>query len=467
MADICIVFPRYIIRSYSAPLGALYICSALRERGHKVSFIDGTIASFEETIQRLRESKPDFLGLSIHTVFADFAFQLARGFKKINPKGRVIAGGPHVSILPKQTLQEKGIDFIVLGEGEQTLPELLSSINSPEKVKGIAFKKKGRIIFTEPREPIKDLNGLSFPSRELLPEEYFRNGNTSIITSRGCPFNCAFCQPTLRKIFGPKFRMRSIPNVIKEIREIRKLFKQKNAELNDLHFTDDGLTYNHAWLEMLARQIIKQFPGLKWSANTRADTMPNLKLLKLLKKAGLTTFSIGVESGDQFIRNEILRKGVSQEQLIKAFDLCHEAGIQAHAYLMVGSPEESNATINETIKLLDRIKPDETQVTITSPLPETYLYDYAKKKDLMQIRKWSDFAYGDESHLQLRHFTRSEIKKIQKAMHYAIYFRGKLKKLGFEASYSSLFRLLRNSLVNISLRGMEKARHKIKKALSA
>jgi len=465
MAKVCFVFPRYIIRNYGTPLGVLYLCKALKEKKHEVSFIDGTVVSFEETSERLKQLKPDFLCLSIHTVFADFAFQLAKEFKKINPKGKVIAGGPHVSILPKQTLMQKGIDFIVIGEGELTLPELLKNINEPEKVAGIAFKKKNKIIFTKSREPITNLDSISFPDRTLLPEEYPKTGSTSIITSRGCPFNCAFCQPTLRKIFGQKFRMRSIKNVVEEIKEIKKVFQEKNLELKNLCFTDDGLTYNHAWLEKLAREFLRQRVNIQWSANTRADTIPSLKLLKLLKKAGLTTFSIGVESGHPFIRNEILRKGVSQEQLIRAFDLCHEAGIQALAFLMVGSPEESEETVNATVELLDRIKPDQTQVTITSPLPETYLYDYAKKKDLLQIKKWSDFAFGDESHLELKHFTKSEIKRIQKAMQYAIYFHAKMARLGLNASYSSLFKILRNALVNISLRGLEKGRFIIKKKM--
>lgn len=463
---VCIVFPRYITRSYGPPLGALYICSVLKEKGYNVSFIDGTVISYDKTVETLKELKPDFLILSVQTVFADFAFQLAKDYKDINQLGVVIVGGPHPSILPKQTLAGDGIDFVVVGEGEKTLPELILKIRKPDGVKGIGFKKKGgKQVFTKVREPIADLDVIPFPLRDVLHDEYFRSGATSIITSRGCPFSCAFCQPTLKKIFGPKFRMRSVGNVIKEIKDIKSVFKNRNAVLRNLNFTDDGLTYNHKWLEELAKEIIRQKLKISWSANTRADTMPPTELLKLLKKAGLKKFSIGVESGDPHIRNKILGKGVSQEKLIKAFDLCRDVGIEAHAYLMVGSPGESDESIEATVKLLDRIRPDDTQVTITSPLPETYLYNYAKGKDIVDIKKWSDFAYCVDSHIDLKNYTKEDIKKIQKAIHYAIFLHGKLKKMGVELKYSSLFYLFRNPVCNISLRFLERVRFEMKKAI--
>ncbi|MFH1127590.1 MAG: radical SAM protein [archaeon] len=463
--SVCIVFPRYILHNYGPPLGALYICSVLKEKGYHVTFIDGTVTSYEKTIEQLKQNKPDILNLSIQTVFADFAFQLAKDYRKINRNAIIIAGGPHASILPKQTLAEKGIDFVVVGEGEETLPDLLSNIKDPKKVKGIGFRKNNKHFFTESREPIKDLDKIPFPARDMLHDNYFRTGSTSIITSRGCPFNCAFCQPTLRKIFGPKFRMRTVKNVIDEIKDIKKTFMKKNRELKSLHFTDDGLTYNHKWLKNLGQEIIKQKLDITWTANTRADTMPEIGLLRLLKKSGLTKFSIGVESGDPYIRNEILKKNVSQEKLIKAFDLCHEAGIKTHAYLMVGSPEETHESILATVKLLDRIRPDDTQVTITSPLPETYLYYHAKEKDIMKVKRWSDFAYYEESHLELKNFTKDDIKKLQKAIHYTIFLHRNMKKRGIDTRYSSLFSILKNPIVNTSLRGLDKARLHAKKAL--
>lgn len=463
--SVCVIFPRYIVRNYGAPLGALYICSVLKEEGFKFTFIDGTVTSLDETITHLKQSKPDFLTISIQTVFADFAFQLAKEYKKINPRCIVIVGGPHASILPEETLMKDGIDFVVIGEGEKTLPELLRSIKNPETVKGICFRKKNKPFFTQTREPITDLDKIPFPERSLLHDEYFKRGSTPIITSRGCPFSCAFCQPTLRKIFGHKFRMRSVENVIKEIIEIRNTFKKKGTVLEELHFTDDGLTYNHKWLKNLAEEIIRQKIKMRWSANTRADTIPDIELLGLLKRAGLKKFSIGVESGDPFIRNNILKKGVSQEKLIRAFDLCHEAGIESHAYLMIGSPEETDESIASTVKLLDRIKPDDTQVTITSPLPETYLYSYAKEKKIINVSKWSDFAYCNESHLDLENYTKEDIKRMQKAIHYAIFLHSKMKKRGIDIKYSDLFNILRNPLVNKSLRTLENARFKVKNAL--
>ncbi|MBS3057931.1 MAG: B12-binding domain-containing radical SAM protein [Candidatus Diapherotrites archaeon] len=463
---VCVLFPRFIVRNFGMPLGALYIVNALKKAGFEVVFTDGTVTSCAEAKERLLKERPDVLLVSMHTVFADYGFEISGFFKKNFPENKVVIGGPHASIMPEKTLKHESVDFVSFGEGEESIIELLKNISHPEKVKGIGFKKKGRPFLNAPASPICELDKLEFPDRTVLDDAYFKNGSSSIVTSRGCPFNCAFCQPTLNKIFGKDFRIRSPENVIKEIKEIKRVFKEKGAELKELHFTDDGLTYNKQWLEKLAKLMLMEKLGISWSANTRADTMPGLELLKLLKKTGLKSFSIGVESGDPYIRNEILRKGLSQEKLLSAFKLCKQAGIKTEAYLMVGSPEESEQSIQATLNVLDEIIPDFTQVTITSPLPETYLAQFVDEKKIGKVEKWSDFAYGEQSHLKLENFTKEQIKRVQMALVYAILSRAFLKnRFGIEAKYSALFRIFRPSIVNYSLRTLQFLRFKAKNLL--
>jgi len=441
---ILLVFPRFKYQNYfSEPLSILYLASVLRKERFNFELLDCTPETKESAYKKMEDSRPDVLAISVNTVFAEHAKSMSDRFRSLNPKGVVIAGGPHPTIFPKETL-ESIADFVVIGEGERTLPDLLKNLKNPEKVNGVAYTKGGKMVITKSREPIKDLDDIPFPARDLIPEKYFKYGNAMLIGSRGCPFNCSFCQPTQRRIFGNAFRQRSPENMIGELKYAKQVFREKGYELKSFSLTDDGITYNKAWLEKFCNLLIREKMNLPWEGDSRADTLPDNKLLRLMKMSGCYRISIGVESGNEYIRNTILRKALKRESIVDAFKRCHEVGIEPHSFIMVGSPGESKRSIMDTVRLLDEIKPTSTQVTVTTPLPGTDLFTYCDEHGIIRVRGWSDYDYYMESHLKLENFTDKEIKKLRAMVKFSIQGRTFFRRyLGIEVKYSSVFRFLR------------------------
>ncbi len=436
-------FPRFRYQNFfSEPLSVYYLASVLRKGGFDFDVIDGTTETFESAVREMEVQNPDVLAISVQTVFAGFAKAVAGRFKESNPKGIVIAGGPHPTIMPGDVLKTFA-DFVVMGEGEATLPELLKNIRNPARVKGIAYMKGGKVVKTPPREPVKNLDDIPFPARDLMGEKYFQFGNAMLIGSRGCPYNCSFCQPTQRKLFGNAFRQRSPGNVVSEIKYAKRVFKKKGYEMKTFSLTDDGITYNKKWLEGFCRLLISEKINLPWEGDTRADTIPGPELLRLMKKSGCYRLSIGVESGNDYIRNTILRKQLKREKIIEAFRTCHESGIEPHSFIMVGSPGESMKSVMDTVLLLDEIKPTTTQVTITTPLPGTDLYSHCEENNIIRADAWSDYDYYVESHLKLENFTNEQIKKMRARLKFSIIGRTFARRyLKTEMKYSTVFRLL-------------------------
>lgn len=466
---VTLVFPRFVYRNMGMPLGFLWVAGVLEKAGYALEFLDGTLLSEAQVIQRIKDSAPLFVFFSLQSVFADKTFPLIREIKKALPKTKIIIGGPHPTLLPTDTLKEEGIDIVVTQEAEQTVSELMNVLvagKSLHEVKGIGFKdEEGKVILTPPRALLQNLDELPLPARHLLDEKYFREGICSFMATRGCPWTCAFCQPTLDKLFGEKFRMRSPENMVQELLETKELFAQKGHALKEAHFTDDGLTYNHIWLKKFCELLIEKKVNVKWTANTRCDTMPKGELAVLMKKAGCILVSAGVESGNDFIRNTVLDKKLPREKLVQGFKGMREAGLQTEAYLMVGSPGETLETVRETVYLLDEIQPTYAQVTIAAPLPQTYLYERLSEQGLIQDPHWQAIGgYGEQSAFKLEHLSKEQVKDLQKALFYTINVREWLRKMGIHSKYSTIFKVLTVKPLNHSLQFLQALRFRMKSA---
>ncbi|MBU0953649.1 MAG: B12-binding domain-containing radical SAM protein [Nanoarchaeota archaeon] len=459
---LALIHPRYN-RGGAEPLGLLYLASVLREKGYKdpeeFAYFEGSYAhSPDVTIEQLKEYKPDILCFTLQTIYIDDCKKIATWFKKENPIGIVVAGGPHATILPKETLEEFA-DIVIIGEGEITLPEMLENLNNLEVVKGCAFKKDDQVIINPPRDTIHDLDSIPFPARDLLDQRYFDIGQLTINGSRGCPFSCTYCQDTLNQIFGMKFRQRSPKNVVNEIETAKELFRSRGSRVTNFVFTDDGITYRREWMRGVAQELIAQGNTLHWMGDTRADTVPDDDTLRLLRRAGCMKMAVGVESGNDYIRNEIFRKGVSREKIVDAFKRLRAADIQPHAFLMVGSPGETMESIFDTLYLLDEIKPASAQVSVTTPLPGTGLYDLAQEQNILKASHYKDFDYYYESNIELENFTKEEIERVRNAVKYAVVMRNFFKNyFNKEMKYSSLFRFFLNRSVNQFMKDMERGR---------
>lgn len=375
------------------PLGLMYLAAYLEKNSnHEVKILDCELEKIDHAglKEKLNEEKPDIVGITVMTFTLLSAAKAARIAKEVNKNIKIVLGGPHVFIYPEETINLGIADYVVLGEGEETLKELLENLDKPQNlhnIKGLVFKEGGEIINTGQRPLIKDLDSLPFPARHLLPYKKYNSALsekspvTTMFTSRGCPFNCLFCnRPHLGKIF----RARSAINVVDEIE------KCKQMGIEEIFIYDDTFTVNRQRVVDICREILKRGLDISWDVRARVDTV-DADLLSLMKKAGCQRIHYGVEAGTQKIL-DILRKGITVEKAKKAFQISSDLDISTLAFFMIGSPTETKKDIMETIKLAKALKPDFANFTIVTPYPATDLYYLGLQKGILPRDYWREFA---------------------------------------------------------------------------
>jgi radical SAM superfamily enzyme YgiQ (UPF0313 family) len=392
---ICLVFPRTLKEFYglSPPLGITLLGTILKNKGYNVKLIDSSFDNnLKKTKKEIKSFKPDVVGISILSSLYNNAKELISFSKKIGCI--TIIGGPHASILPKQNIEEnKDLDFVVIGEGEETLPELLEAIQGKKRLKqvnGICFRNNGNIIFTKPRLPLQNLNLLPFPNMDLLntSKEYLKSGIINLISFRGCPYNCSFCQPTLRKVFGSKIRA---PNPSYIVNEIEFFYNKYN--IRDFCFVDDIFTINKKWLIDFENNLKESnLKGrIRFIVNSRINLFDE-GLAEILFNLNCHYVFFGVESGSQKILNN-LRKSIKIKQIKRAFALCKKYKIKTHAFFMLGSPGETRVTLKMTEKLINEIEPNTLYLFTTTPLLGTDLYKKCKRKGILNLKSYAHLDY--------------------------------------------------------------------------
>jgi len=301
-------------------------------------------------------------------------------------------------MLPEETLRSTPeVDIVVREEGEQTMLELVkvlerSSSNGLKRVLGITYREGSNIRSNPPRPPILNMDTLPFPAFHLLPMGKYRlhppfgrqTPAMPIITSRGCPFRCIFCS---KAVFGKKYRSNSPAYIVDEIRFLKEKFGVK-----EIKFYDDVFTLDRKRVVAICTQLKEWGIDIPWSCETRVNLVDD-ELLRVMKDAGCYMIEYGVESGNQEILN-YLKKGITLEKTIEAFKLTHEAGIETVAYFMLGSPQETSKTIQETIEFAKKIDPDFVQFSITTPYPGTELYSLAVEEGYVP-EKWEEYTYAN------------------------------------------------------------------------
>jgi len=375
------------------PLGLMYIAGYLeKETSHQVEILDAQVEqlSYNQIKEEVKKRNPDIVGITAMTFTLVDVIKTAEIVKKINPDIKVILGGPHVIIYPEETINIPEVDFLVLGEGEQTIKELLENIDKPDKlkeIKGVVFREKDKTINTGIADPIENLDNLPAPARHLTPfKKYFSvvSSNTPVttmFTSRGCPYKCLFCD---RPTFGKFFRARSAKNVVDEMEECQKM------GIKEIFIYDDTFGVDRQRVLDICDEILKRNLKIVWDIRTRVNTVDK-EVLKALKETGCQRIHYGVEAGTQKIL-DILRKGITLEMAEKAFRLTKEIGIQTAGYFMFGSPTETKEDILKTIKFMKKLNPDYVHITITTPFPATDLYKMALKEKVIATDIWRRFA---------------------------------------------------------------------------
>jgi len=344
---VAIVAPPYPLEEAPAPpLGVSYVAAAFEAAGCRVRIIDYIVSRYTQKKLKaeLDTFEPDVVGSTSVTMNFPVAADIVRTAKRHRPSVLTVMGGPHVTFDAEKTLQTyPEIDLLVMGEGEQTIRELvprLADRSGWTGVRGLAFRRDNTIVITEPRELIDDLDSIPRPARHLLPLSRYRalGFPISMITSRGCPNACIFCQG--RRMVGKKVRYRSVESVMDEIEEIL------SYGITRINVADDLFTSNKKRVQEMCGQILARGLNFTWSAFARVNTVDR-ETLKLMRDAGCDAISFGIESGNPEMLRRV-RKGITLDQARNAVTLCKEAGIFAHASFMVGLPGESPETLADT-----------------------------------------------------------------------------------------------------------------------
>jgi anaerobic magnesium-protoporphyrin IX monomethyl ester cyclase len=381
-------------------LGLGYVAAALEKENNEVKMIDCDAEKIDLTgIEKIyREYKPEIVGIYTMTWTYREAQEITKHLKTINPKLIVIAGGPGITSMPEIALKYTDFDFGVRGEGEVTVIEIINTILRGEhdfsKIKGLIFRKDGKIIANEFRPLIQNLDSVPFPSRHLMPiKNYFdvftqKKYFATIIATRGCPFNCTFCDRENR--MGKNWRMRSPQNIVNEIQEIRLKYGIK-----EFMFFDDNLIVDKDWIYRLCEEIAKRKLRILWECRARADMLLDENLLKAIKKAGCYRIRIGFESGDNEIL-KVVKKDITTDQSRQCAKLCKKTGIEIFGYFMMGSPRETEITLQKTIDLAMEIDPSFALFSKTIMIPGSELFDWGIKEKYIASDYWEKFIRGEE-----------------------------------------------------------------------
>ena len=394
---ICLISPPYnsavksVVGVSSPPLGLAYIASVLKQ-DHEVKIVDSNILNYtiEDVKEELRSFYPDVVGITSVTPSIYQAYEVAETARSVREDCTVVLGGPHATFLPRETLKEcKYVDIIVRGEGEETTKELVETIEKGkdlDKVKGITFRKRNEIIDVEPRPFIKNIDDIPFPSRDLLPMHLYNvNGvkYTTMMTSRGCPFQCSFCSSS--RLFGGYWRGRSPENVFEEMKSICEEY-----DIGNVGFMDDTFTLDQKRAERICDGIIKQRWDISWGASSRVDTLSK-KLVEKMKRAGCWILFLGIESGTQKTLDAV-GKRITIEQVKKAVKIVKDAGIQVLGSFIIGFPQDTIGTIKETINFAKSLDIDYAEFSILTPYPGTQIYDYTKENNLLLTENWTKYT---------------------------------------------------------------------------
>ncbi len=391
---VLLIYPPFYIEtgkgrkeSYGAavlpPLGMLTLAGELENNNYKVSFIDAEceMINDEKLLAIILEKKPDVLGFSCMTANYNRLIAMSTKIKEVVPDTLIFFGGPHVWHTWTDTLKTGVVDFVVIGEGEESTCEVLNNLNSGKSlgdIKGIAFREGEEIVFTGKRPFINNLDKLAYAAYHLVdinkyrpsPQHVIRKPSVTMTVSRGCPFKCTFCY--VPYLFEGTFRLRSVDNVVGEIKQL----VEKHG-VKEIQFMDDLFGANKRWLEQFLDKLIKEKIDITWSCLTRVDIM-DWGLAKKMKKAGCWCLFFGCESLDQEILNAV-NKRQTVEQIETAIKSCKKAGIQVRANFILGSPAETPEKAKKMIDKLCKLNPDYVKFNVMTPYPGLKIYDEVKE----------------------------------------------------------------------------------------
>jgi len=441
---ILLIFPHRIsMKGYkedlTPPLGLAYIAAVLEERGYYVKILDVSAEDFynreeiggeyiqiglsnEEIETRIIDFNPDVVGVSclFSSQFQDMC-DICKMTKKIDERIITVVGGEHPSALPEESLMNDYINFVVIGEGEYTMLYLMEAVKEGHdfsKIDGLGFKKGKRIVINPKTKFIEDLDELPLPARHLLPmETYFKmnlpqagtsrkSPNTPIMTSRGCTGHCIYCATA--KFWGRKYRTRSIEKTLEEMEYLTKEYGVKEVQ-----FIDDNLTLNKKRTLQLFSGMIKRNLNLVWSTPQGIALWAlDEEVLRKMKESGCYEITLGIESGDQEVLNDIIKKRLKLEKVEPLVKAARKLGLITKGYFVVGLPGETKEQMQKTFDFARKLKLDAAGIFIATPLPGTELYRLCKEKNYLKAGFGFEKINYAKGNIETPDFTAREVEQL-------------------------------------------------------
>lgn len=425
-------------------LGPLYLASSLRQLGYEVSIYDSTIeppkklkngyyfgASKEMILKKIKYFNADVIGISCHYSYSHKeAYEIARLAKYIDKSTTTVIGGLFVSIYKDRVLRDSdSIDYGLIGESEHSFCDLLAAIvsnSNVENIDGLIYLKENNIIVNKKKNFITDLDSIPYPARDLVNIYSYMNSKSvlyglgekpslSLLTSRSCPYSCSYCN--MRLVHGYKWRARTPENVLGEIDEIVNKYKAKHVFI-----MDDNFTFDPERAKVICDGIIRKKYNFYWNTpNGISVKKIDLELARLMRKAGCVNVCIGIESGSEYIRNEVMKKNVSNEEIINAVNHFRKVKIPVGGFVILGMPGETKEHFMKTVNFLKRLPLSFVIPSFALPFPGTSLYENLLKEGIIANNfqaKMDNYIFPN---FTTKDFDTDELMRRRKKLIYSFY----------------------------------------------
>jgi radical SAM superfamily enzyme YgiQ (UPF0313 family) len=401
---------------YYYPLGLASMAAVLREQGHDVLIHDADHAESAETLswsavaerherflrglesqdhplwrevsEVVRDFAPELIGVSVLSVKAASAARVAAICKEVAAGVPIVVGGDHPTVLPTQTLRDANIDYVVRGEGEAAIADLVACLMSGDPrrladVEGLSYRAGAEVRHNSPREPIADLDSLPLPAIDALMQvdSYRPVDFGAIMGSRGCPYACTFCG--VANLWTRHVRYRSVESVVGEMEWLRETYGTDYFSFRNASFT---LSRKH--VEEFCAELVRRDMGVRWECLTRPDLLDD-ELVDAMQASGCVTVRIGIESGSETILRH-MKKRLDLDEVRRAARLLTRHGLYWAAYLLVGTPRETRETVRETLDFVREIDPPFVTLARFAPIPGTAMYEELERHGLISAdADWS------------------------------------------------------------------------------
>ena len=409
----------------SPPLGLAYLAAVLERANVRVDLVDAAVEdlSAEDLVERMRAAPGCILGLTSTTNFFCNALDLAEKVKSALPDTRIVIGGPHATMNSEAILQHACFDYVCIGEGEITIVELVRAILSAgnvAEVLGIAFRRDGKVVRTPPRPYIADLDTIPMPARHLLPlHKYIPQPNdgpylpkTSMITSRGCPYPCIFCD---HGAFDRGYRSFSAKRIVDEVEEL-----VTRHGIRDIAFVDSLFMISRQRVNDIVDELLRRRIRVHWTCTIRAN-VADYATLSRMKAAGCWRIRIGIEAGNEEVLR-LIRKQVTKAEVRKVVEEAHAAGLHPKAFFMVGHVGETRARILESIAFAKSLPLTDVTVQINTPMPGTTQWSMIEEYGTLRTRNTNRYSFW-EPVFTPKGLTAEELSSLHRKFYRDFYFR--------------------------------------------